>query len=1103
MPFKLRKFLRLRSDADSMSSSSKKDGTPARTKPPSGSKVAASPGNMKESKSDNSVFTTPTKKQALAGKPLNSPCGKPGSASPLNKNYLSKSHENLTSHQKQKLAALQTRPKSSLGLPETKKKSASNKENVQVKDKDGFLKPKPLKPSMTSTPMRKASSQQQIDKMGTGHTSKNQGGNSSKTNNMKRAHSTQNVSKEKAVKKRTSATPDVMAYNAELLANFEKDKKNQEAKISELIQVAESRKMDIEKYKYEIKKLKEQTPSQELEEEVEILRTQNAVFKEQLIKLGVPIESQITDAEKLSLKKNQKEAEYMIPTSVSCDSLSTDGHPISMMPMVIGAGMKRSPSITMSEPGMSFGDYCRSNPDHSLDLHGKWDTRSKSSDALSDISVANLTERILQMEETHYSTNEELQATLQELGDLQDAVNELTEENERLADERSVLLESLCTQTEKLEHCRTQIEQLKCLLISGELPNKSDRDQHLLELLKGAQDEREEFLRKLHAAESDARVYQSHTETVREKSQLLEDKVSALKSEKENLDKQLMEMKESLANEQIEVAHFKTLLDNEKTKVQELESYCKANDQSDLEQLLHNTRQEKDKLEERLADVQDALAHSQNEVTNLKDQIIVKEEEVKVHRNNAKSQVIDMEYKLELVKKDRYDFQQELEHLREHIDQLEQDSDKYFEERKNYTAKIQELQGEVSVMRQLKEVAEAELQENKLKHEAELEDWKQFQKDLQVAVVIANDFRSETQGDMEKLQSDNATYKEKCQSLEAEIAKLKSEIDAYKIQEKSGTLGAQKSSILSSAELKGKVISTMDKELSYLREGRRMGEKTQQTLSVKNLIRSIEEQVKSGCSSIHSSSCSSRRNSDSESSLVGIRDFQEIMKSPSSPVGDQGLLSPENGTTPLRSVLRRTSERPSPLNRHSLGGLPFDGSSSPNESPKSAPPISRNDTPPSLTSILSSRTPSRRSSGVNLDPGSSDRKENSSKDPLAGLAKSFKGSKRNALLKWCQQKTITYSNVDVTNFSSSWNDGLAFCALIHSYLPDKIPYGELTSEDKRRNFTLAFNAAESVGIHSNLNINDMVAMERPDWQAVFTYVTSIYKHFEVDNKGAV
>lgn len=123
------------------------------------------------------------------------------------------------------------------------------------------------------------------------------------------------------------------------------------------------------------------------------------------------------------------------------------------------------------------------------------------------------------------------------------------------------------------------------------------------------------------------------------------------------------------------------------------------------------------------------------------------------------------------------------------------------------------------------------------------------------------------------------------------------------------------------------------------------------------------------------------------------------------------------------------------------------------------------------------------------------------KDPLVGLAKQMGGSKRNALLKWCQMKTLSYTGVDITNFSSSWNDGLAFCALMHCYLPEMIPYDELTAEDKRRNFTLSFSAAESVNIMSNLNINDMVAMERPDWQAVMAYVTSIYKYFEVDSKS--
>ncbi|CAF4803033.1 unnamed protein product [Pieris macdunnoughi] len=119
------------------------------------------------------------------------------------------------------------------------------------------------------------------------------------------------------------------------------------------------------------------------------------------------------------------------------------------------------------------------------------------------------------------------------------------------------------------------------------------------------------------------------------------------------------------------------------------------------------------------------------------------------------------------------------------------------------------------------------------------------------------------------------------------------------------------------------------------------------------------------------------------------------------------------------------------------------------------------------------------------------------KDPLNALQVKNGGSKRNALLKWCQQKTMGYNNIDITNFSSSWNDGLALCALLYSYLGEgRIPYSSLTPNDKRTNFSMAFAAAESVGIPTTLNIQDMIQQERPDWQQVMAYVTSIYKHFE-------
>ena len=117
------------------------------------------------------------------------------------------------------------------------------------------------------------------------------------------------------------------------------------------------------------------------------------------------------------------------------------------------------------------------------------------------------------------------------------------------------------------------------------------------------------------------------------------------------------------------------------------------------------------------------------------------------------------------------------------------------------------------------------------------------------------------------------------------------------------------------------------------------------------------------------------------------------------------------------------------------------------------------------------------------------------KDPLTIMVRNG-GSKRNALLKWCQTKTAGFQNIDITNFSSSWTDGLALCAILYCYLPNKIPYETLVPLEKQRNFTLAFQAAESVGIRTTLNLNDMLNNERPDWQKVMSYVIDIYKHFE-------
>ncbi|XP_050513156.1 titin [Diabrotica virgifera virgifera] len=104
---------------------------------------------------------------------------------------------------------------------------------------------------------------------------------------------------------------------------------------------------------------------------------------------------------------------------------------------------------------------------------------------------------------------------------------------------------------------------------------------------------------------------------------------------------------------------------------------------------------------------------------------------------------------------------------------------------------------------------------------------------------------------------------------------------------------------------------------------------------------------------------------------------------------------------------------------------------------------------------------------------------------------------KDRLLYWCKVKTKEYENVQLDNFSTSWADGLAFCALIHHFLPDAFDYHALTPKERRHNFELAFKvASDKADIFPLLDVDDMMATRRPDWKCVFTYVQSIYRRFK-------
>ncbi|KAM4053583.1 smoothelin isoform 2-T2 [Anomaloglossus baeobatrachus] len=98
------------------------------------------------------------------------------------------------------------------------------------------------------------------------------------------------------------------------------------------------------------------------------------------------------------------------------------------------------------------------------------------------------------------------------------------------------------------------------------------------------------------------------------------------------------------------------------------------------------------------------------------------------------------------------------------------------------------------------------------------------------------------------------------------------------------------------------------------------------------------------------------------------------------------------------------------------------------------------------------------------------------------------------LLDWCKAKTRGYDHVDINNFSSSWSDGMAFCALVHNFFPEAFDYNQLSPQNRRQNFDLAFSAAEK---HADcpqlLDAEDMVRMREPDWKCVYTYIQEFYR----------
>ncbi|KAK3868393.1 hypothetical protein Pcinc_026200 [Petrolisthes cinctipes] len=796
---------------------------------------------------------------------------------------------------------------------------------------------------------------------------------------------------------------------------------------------------------------------------------------------------------------------------------------------------------------------------------GEWDNKSTSS--VSEVSVACLQDRIHQMEETHYCTNEELQATLQELDDLREQLSECHLENQQLQEEKQVILESLTQQTEKLNESRSHNDTLKSMLIqqseNSQDLSQCEKTQRLMELLKSAQEDGEllqlkqdELEQQINNTKEAEERFHRDSQLMRDRMKLLESMVESANSDKKTAESQLAETQELFKAAEIEVTRLKTALDSAKEKITELEAAVISGEKSQLPDVLARVRQEKDSLEKEIAALQQQANATACENERLKDQISGLQDDLMVARNNARSQLEDADWKKSQLEVERAELHQECEALRATVEDLKLTCQHHLEDKRDLKANLSDAQKKLAeVIEKLNEKDRC-ISEEKTNFSKQVEEWEQFRNDLLITVRVANDFKTEAQHDVERLNQENTALKDRLRQLANDLEKAKALKTSGNNSSNNSSSSVSQSSSSGGERRQGRTVaaSLPNGDPTILSDRRNNPRPLARGDSrVKSLIECIESatrQTRAGSrSSSTSSLCSTgsegpninnnnnNNNNNNKSTTPSLKraDTEGVIRGgSSSPLKDSGnTIGSQSVSAPLRPLQRNSFTEglnPSPLSQQSFTKTSPSGSSNPSYTKTTT----QNSTNPLLQSSYN-KTPTTGSSNLSDNVKMSQLTDKASgkivggenpvgkpissilsnkldqtmrrnsygqitavvdkKDPLASLAQNG-GSKRNALLKWCQNKTIGYTNVDITNFSSSWNDGLALCAILDTYLPEKINYSTLAPQNKRENFQVAISAAESVGIPNILDVNDMMTSERPNWQTVYNYVTSIYCHFE-------
>ncbi|XP_061658701.1 cytospin-B isoform X3 [Syngnathoides biaculeatus] len=788
------------------------------------------------------------------------------------------------------------------------------------------------------------------------------------------------------------------------------------------------------------------------------LREKNAKFQRELANLRE--ENQVLKRRVLSFET--------LPLSVSPpkpqNSLLPDTSPTTSLikKSVSPSSVKDSPSPDSSE----FEKIPRSESISS-------NVSSEATAGGHDVSVRSLTEQIHKMEENHHSTAEELQATLQELSDQQQVVQELTTENERLAEEKRLLQTSLQQQRDRLELLSQKNEALASRLqeqaqaqaqredeFRSQGPRLVELEQRYTELVESSRFEREKLVNiqqqltgSLRALEEEHQEAQGQVHGLQEEMDRLHTQLNRELEARGEGARSAQEQRATIECLRMENNRLKAQVDIERQKVGELKAMQSASDSTELQSLLKTAHAERDRLEQELTELKQDLLQAQDETEHVQASMSKVEAKGQQVQERAEMREEELTRRVSALEEAGILGEKQVKEMKETIFELEDQVEQQRAINLHTNQTVVDLENLVKNIEEQKIEAERQLKVFSRQMKEEKDEWRRFQADLQTAVVVANDIKVEAQQELRTLRRQLQEEQDRNTKLSLDLETLQGVRSQGDDLQKSPCDSSRKwGSVILSPPTDANGDAGQESGATVKSPDRPAGGQNGPSLTVQ----------------IHSSP---------RSPLSGIP-TRTAPAAAVSPIQRQSYIKP------LSELLeKRISHRDfvHPHRKFSASGE----DTKPNILMRKSP---------SLESIFKSPA-SLRSRTASF--GCNQANSMFSTDPLAALAREYGGSRRNALLKWCQKKTQGYPNIDVTNFSSSWSDGLAFCALLHTYLPAHIPYQELISQDKIRNLTLAFQAAESIGIKPSLqNIEELMKTDRPDWQSVMQYVSQIYKYFE-------